>query len=124
MMRGERVLVVDDVAENRRLLTCLLELEGATVLQAATGEAAIDMAVTRNPTVILMDISLPGMDGLTAARILREDPRTQHMPVIAVTADDAEHEALTAGCAGYIRKPLNIKTFVSVVTNLVERKRQ
>ncbi len=124
-MKGERVLVVDDAAENRKLLGCLLELAGATILEAETGEDAINVALTQRPTLILMDISLPGMDGLTATRILKGNSETKHVPVVAVTADyGAQDEAIAAGCAGYVRKPIDTKTFCRAVMNLVEGSRQ
>lgn len=121
-MTGIKVLLVEDNEANRELATALLEAGGQIVLQAGTGEEAIKLAVAESPALVLMDISLPGMDGLTVTRILKQNPKTEHIPVVALTAHAMkgdEAKALAAGCAGYITKPIDTRTFSKSVAGFV-----
>jgi CheY-like chemotaxis protein len=121
-MTGIKVLLVEDNEANRELATALLEAVGQTVLQAGSGEEAIRLAVSETPALVLMDISLPGMDGLTVTRILKQNPKTEHIPVVALTAHAMkgdEAKALAAGCAGYITKPIDTRTFSKSVAGFV-----
>lgn len=125
-MAGEKVLLVEDQALNRELATDLLEVAGFEVCQADSGERAIQVARAESPRIILMDISLPGMDGLAATRILRADPRFKTVPIVALTAHAMkgdEDRAKTAGCDGYITKPIETATFARTVSTLLERGR-
>ena len=118
-MAEECILVVEDNPINRELLCDLLEVEGYTVLQATDGAEGIDIARRERPDLIFMDLQLPSVDGFAATGLLKRDPHTAHIPIIAVTAyamkGDRE-KALEAGCDGYISKPFNTRELVSVVT--------
>ena len=113
------ILVVEDNAANMTLATFLLESAGHTVLAASNAEAGLTMARAEQPTLILMDIQLPGMDGLEATALLKADPLTQHIPVVALTAlamKGDEQRILAAGCDGYIAKPMRYKEFLEEIT--------
>jgi two-component system cell cycle response regulator DivK len=103
------VLIVDDHFDNRSIYRALLTHLGYEVVEAADGDEAIEVAHARQPNVILMDMSLPGRDGWSATRALKDDPATAHIPVIALTAhvsDEHRNRALAAGCDAYIPKPV------------------
>lgn len=112
------ILLVEDVADNRALARYLLEAAGLEVVEAQTGQEALDLAATRRPDLILMDLQMPGMDGWEAARRLQADPATADIPVLAVTAHamtgDRER-VLAAGFAAYISKPIDLTNFVATV---------
>lgn len=113
-LQDKRVLVIEDKAENTRLFRAVLKLEGAQVFEAAEAEVGIEMARREQPDIILMDVQMPGMDGLTATRLLRADAQTRAIPIIAVTASVMERDRqqiLEAGCDGHISKPINPQTF-------------
>lgn len=113
-----RVLVVEDNKANLELATDLLEVAGFEVLQAPTAEIGIDLARSQIPDLIVMDIGLPGMDGLEATRILKADAVTQSIPVLATTSHAMtgdQEKALAAGCDGYLTKPINTRTFADTV---------
>ena len=110
--RRPRILIVEDNELNMELVTALLETAGHGVLQAGSGEAAVEMARSELPSLILMDVALPGMDGLAAANALRDDPQTRHIPIVALTAHAMrgdEERAAAAGCVGYITKPIDTR---------------
>ena len=113
-----KILVVEDNPTNMRLATFLLQSAGHTVLCAVDAESGLTMARHDHPDLILMDIQLPGMDGLEATGILKKDEATRAIPIIALTAlamkgDEARIRA--AGCDGYIAKPLAYKDFLTVI---------
>jgi CheY-like chemotaxis protein len=111
-MKKTKVLVVEDDLLSMELVTDLLEVAGYEVLPAETAEEGIEIAIAGAPAIILMDIRLPGIDGLTATAILKDDPRTTHIPVVALTASTMrgdERKCLEAGCTGYIAKPINTR---------------
>jgi len=113
-----KVLVVEDNAANMALATFLLQSAGHTVLSAADAEAGLTLARAEQPALILMDIQLPGIDGLAATRLLKSDDRTRTIPVIALTAlamKGDEERIRAAGCDGYIAKPLAYKTFFETI---------
>jgi CheY-like chemotaxis protein len=119
----KRVLVVEDNLLNMELVTDLLEASGDSVCQARTAEEGLRLAEATLPDVILMDLSLPGMDGLAATRALRANPATGHLPVIALTAHAMrgdEESALAAGCDGYLAKPIDTRTFLGRLAGFVE----
>ena len=112
------ILVVEDNATNLALSVFLLEGAGHTVLTAADAETGLAMARHRQPSLILMDIQLPGMDGLEAAALLKKDDSTRAIPVIALTAlamKGDEERIRAAGCDGYIAKPLAYRNFLATV---------
>ncbi|MGO9737693.1 MAG: ATP-binding protein [Desulfomonilaceae bacterium] len=118
-----RVLVVEDNGPNIRLITNLLEAGGYEPLLAFSAEEGIKVAERENPSVILMDISLPGMNGLAATRALKENPATAQIPVIALTAHamkDDETRVREAGCDAYILKPVDTEIFNATISKLIK----
>ena len=117
-MAGEKILLIEDNAVNRDLIQFLLESKGYLVREAATAEEAFEILKTQRPDLIVMDIQLPGMDGLEATKKLKENPATRDIPVLAVTSyamkGDRE-SAAAAGCVGYITKPIDKTTFLQQV---------
>lgn len=117
-----KILLVEDNALNMELETDLLELHRHKVLGAETAEIGIELARREQPDLILMDLSLPGLDGLAATRILRQDPQTSGIPIVALTAHakkgDAERVA-EAGCVGHLTKPIDTRTFVASVESFL-----
>ena len=112
------VLIVDDSDRNRKLARDVLREAGFPTLEAATATEAIALAFEHLPDVILMDLRLPDLDGTEASRLLRADPRTTHIPVVAVTAmplDARDDWLVEAGFAGYIVKPIDVDTFPGLV---------
>lgn len=117
-MAGKNILLVEDNDVNRRLAGFLLRAQGYQVREATTAAAVFEMIEAERPDLIVMDIQLPGMDGLEATRKLKEQATTADIPVIAVTSyamkGDRE-KALAAGCAGYVTKPIDKKMFIDEV---------
>ena len=108
------ILVVEDNERNLKLLRDVLEYAGYDVRVARTAEDGITLAVSEPPDLVLMDLQLPGIDGMEALRRLRESPRTADIPVVAVTAQAMKHDrerALEAGFDGYIEKPISVRAF-------------
>jgi len=119
-MNGVKVVVIEDNRLNMELVADLLETAGHRVIWAAKAEEGLALAKSEAPDLILMDIALAGMDGLSATRLLKEDPDTRDIPVVALTAHAMrgdEQKAIEAGCTGYIVKPINTRTFVETVTS-------
>jgi two-component system, cell cycle response regulator DivK len=112
------ILIVEDNPDNMTLTVLLLESAGHTVLSAVDAEAGLTLARAEQPNLILMDIQLPGMDGLEATALLKRDEATRAIPVIALTAlamKGDEERIRAAGCDGYIAKPMAIKEFLTTV---------
>ena len=112
------ILVVEDNPTNMKLSTFLLESADHTVLSATSAEIGLTIAREHHPDLILMDIQLPGMDGLVATALLKADEATRGIPVIALTAlamKGDEERMRAAGCDGYIAKPLDYKDFLAVI---------
>src|SRR4051812_28132640 len=123
---ADKILVIEDNPTNLRLARDVLEALGYTVLAAENADEGIGLAKTEVPALILMDLSLPGMDGLAATAVLKRDPRTRDIPVVALTAHAMEKDrenARAAGCTGYITKPIDLKSFRQTVADLVGRPR-
>jgi two-component system, cell cycle response regulator DivK len=119
-----KVLVVEDNATNMTLAIFLLKSAGHTVLSATDAEAGLALARAEQPELILMDIQLPGMDGLQATVLLKGDPATRGIPVIALTAlamKGDEARIRTAGCDGYIAKPMRYGDFLKTVAEQLVR---
>ena len=119
-----KVLLVEDNPLNLELATDLLEACGIEVISANTGEIAVKLAHEQMPDLILMDLSLPGMDGLQATAALKADAQTRSIPVVAVTAHAMkgdEQKALDAGCEGYITKPIDTRMFPTLVAQYLQR---
>ena len=118
------VLIVDDNARNRKLARDVLRMAGIRTLEAATAAEGIAIASEHLPDVILMDLRLPDLDGTEAARMLVAEPRTSHIPIVAVTAlplDARDEWLFDAGFAGYIVKPIDIDEFPDVVRRFCAR---
>jgi len=114
-----KVLIVEDNPANMTLAIFLLESAGHTVITATDAEAGLTLARDEQPRLILMDIQLPGMDGLEATRLLKQGDATRPIPVIALTAlamKGDEERIRAAGCDGYIAKPLAYKDFLAVIS--------
>lgn len=108
------ILIVDDDPSNRKLISMVLELEGYLVLTAETAEEALELIWEAAPDLALIDLELPRMDGLSLARLLRAEPRTRHLPIIALSAHAMKDEiakAAAAGCDAYITKPIDTRKF-------------
>ncbi|SRR6266849_409639 len=125
-MGNEAVLIVDDAPDNLVLTQFLLESEGFEVRTAEDAEQALEVLSTYHPLLILMDVQLPGMDGLELTRQLRADPQWNDVIIVALTAyamKGDEENALAAGCDGYITKPISTRTFASVVRDCMQGRR-
>jgi two-component system cell cycle response regulator DivK len=113
-----QILIVEDNAANMKLAVYVLQSAGHEVLSATSAEAGLALARSEHPDLILMDIQLPGMDGLQATAALKGDPATKSIPVIALTAlamKGDEERIRAAGCDGYIAKPMRYKEFLASV---------
>ena len=114
----KRILVVEDNETNIYLISFILRKNGYEVTEARTGEEGVELAIKEKPDLIIMDIQLPGIDGLEATRKIRESEADGEVPIIALTSyamtGDRER-ALKAGCTGYIEKPINPDTFISEI---------
>jgi two-component system cell cycle response regulator DivK len=118
------VLVVEDNAANMTLAVFLLQSAGHTVLSATDAEAGLMLARAEQPALILMDIQLPGMDGLEATGLLKRDEATRAIPVIALTAlamKGDEERIRAAGCDGYIAKPMRYQEFLATIAEHLAR---
>ena len=123
-MAGELILIVEDNEKNRRLVRDVLQFKGYQTIESETGEEGLELARSRQPALVLMDIQLPGMDGITALKCLRDDPATRGIRVMAVTASAMTQDRrtiLAAGFDGYQSKPINVKTFLEAVQELLAR---
>jgi two-component system cell cycle response regulator DivK len=115
---GERVLLVEDNEKNLKLFRDVLRVTGYVTLEARTGEEAVDLAVSGSPALVLMDVRLPGIDGLEALRRLRSNQRTASIPVLALTAQAMREDRelfLAAGFDGYISKPVDVVELLRAV---------
>jgi CheY-like chemotaxis protein len=120
---GEMILIVEDNEKNRKLVRDVLQVKGYKTMETETAEEGIKLAQENSPALILMDIQLPGMDGITALKHLRGDPKTKGIPVIAVTASAMTHNRetmLAAGFDGYQTKPISIKDFLEEVRRVLD----
>ena len=121
-MNKPTILVIEDNELNMMLFRDLLKLEGYLVLEAYDAEKGVQIAREKRPAIILMDIQLPGMDGLKATRLIKEDPALKKIPVVALTAYAMEkdrQEALAAGCIGFIAKPIDTRSFTAAVSDFL-----
>jgi two-component system, cell cycle response regulator DivK len=117
-----KVLLVEDTEDNRYMMRRLLEMVGYTVVEARNGQEAVRLAEEESPELILMDLSLPIIDGLAATRLIRKIPAAEKTPIIAVSAHDTadfQEEALTAGCNGYVTKPIDFSSLETLIASLL-----
>ncbi len=122
---GERptVLVVEDFEDNRFMMRRLLEMSGYRVVEAVNGRQAVEKAQSERPDIILMDLSLPMLDGLAATRQIRSYEGPHKVPIVAVSAHDSADfhaEALAAGCNEYVTKPIDFDQLVQLLTRLIK----
>lgn len=121
---NELILVVEDNEANQMLVRAVLEMEGYRVVLAGSADEAVDELARDTPVMILMDVQLPGRDGLTLTRQLKADPATSGIPIVALTAHAMHGDreiAIEAGCLGYISKPIDTRTFASEVRRFLDR---
>jgi two-component system cell cycle response regulator DivK len=118
------ILIVEDNEKNMKLVRDVLQAKGYATIEAITGEDGVRLAAEHKPDLILMDIQLPGINGIEALRILRASPETAAIPAVAVTAsvmqNDRKH-ITEAGFDGYLGKPLNLKEFLETVRAMLEK---
>jgi two-component system cell cycle response regulator DivK len=123
-MAGEKILIIEDNPMNMELTTDLLKVSGYVVVQAETAEQGIKMAQSQKPDLIIMDIGLPVMDGLSAVEILKKDGKTKDIPILALTSyamkGDRE-KILEAGCEGYLAKPIDTRKFADEVRAILKK---
>jgi CheY-like chemotaxis protein len=122
---GELILIVEDNERNRKLVRDVLQVKGYQTVESETAEEGIRLARERRPALVLMDIQLPGMDGIAALGHLRADPGTRAIPVMAVTASAMTHnrqQIMAAGFDAYQTKPINVKGFLEAVRELLDRR--
>ena len=118
------VLVVEDFEDNRFMMRRLLEMSGYRVVEAVNGTQAVEVAVTERPDLILMDLSLPKLDGLAATRRIRQQDGLSKVPIVAVSAHDTADfhaEALAAGCNEYVTKPIDFDLLESLLSRLTAK---
>jgi CheY-like chemotaxis protein len=123
-MAGEAILVVDDNPTNVKLIKFLLEKRGYRVLVAGNASEALVQLETHDPKLILMDLQLPGIDGLELTRRIKARPHARSIPIVAVTAyamKGDEERALAAGCQGYVTKPIDTRTLPQIVRAHLDR---
>ncbi|MGI8837621.1 MAG: response regulator [Pyrinomonadaceae bacterium] len=116
------VLLVEDTEDNRQMMGRLLEMSGFRVVEATNGQEAVEAAARENPKIILMDLSLPFIDGLAATRRIRSLPGLNKVPIVAVSAHDTadfHQEALAAGCDAYITKPIDFSELEEVMRRMM-----
>ena len=123
-MANERILIVEDNEKNRKLVRDTLRVKGYETVEAETGEDGVRLAKEVRPALVLMDIQLPGIDGITALKQLREDATTRGIPVIAVTASvmaQDRQKIMAAGFDGYQGKPISVKELLATIRQVLDR---
>ena len=121
-MTGNQILIIEDNELNLELATDLLEANGFLVSSTRTAEEGLRLAHELLPDLVLMDFSLPGMDGLSATKHLKADPATRYLTVVGLTAHAMRGDdqiALNAGCDGYLTKPIDTRTFIATVKRFI-----
>ena len=122
-MAGETILIVEDNERNLKLARDVLRFHGYQTIEARSAEEGLELARTRQPALVLMDIQLPGMDGIQALRRLRDDPATRRIPVLALTASAMSHDRARireAGFDGYLPKPISLGELVAEIERLLD----
>ena len=123
MKLPKNILIIEDNPLNLELARDILEEAGYVVYTAASAEKGIQLAHSVMPDLILMDVSLPGMDGLSATRLLTHDPETAKIPIVFLTAHAMhgdKEKAIAAGCKGYLTKPIDTRTFAKSIDTFLE----
>ena len=122
-MAGELILIIEDNEKNRRLIRDVLRVKGYNTIDTETSEEGLKLALERSPALILMDILLPGMDGITAMKELKAEPKTNSIPIIAITASAMTNNRtsmLAEGFDGYQPKPISLKDFLAEVQRVLD----
>jgi two-component system, cell cycle response regulator DivK len=122
---GELILIIEDNEKNRRLCRDVLQVKGYRTIESETAEDGLKLAAEQSPALILMDIQLPGMDGITAMKQLKADPNTQNIPIIAITASAMTNNRTTMlaeGFDGYQTKPITLKDFLGEVQRVLAQR--
>ena len=125
-MANELILIVEDNEKNRKLVRDVLQVKGYQTIESETAEEGIKLALAKSPALILMDIQLPGIDGITALKQLRAEPKTKNIPVIAITASAMTHNRktmLAEGFDGYQTKPISLKEFFGEIERVLAIRR-
>jgi CheY-like chemotaxis protein len=122
VMAGELILIIEDNEKNRKLVRDVLQVKGYKTMECETAEQGIELAKSQLPALILMDIQLPGMDGITAMKQLKAESQTKTVPVIAITASAMTHNRTTMlaeGFDGYQTKPISLKVFLAEIERVL-----
>ena len=120
MLDNKTVLVVDDAPLNRKLIRTVLAMRRIRVIEAEDAEQAFELIREHRPDLVLMDLQLPGLNGLEAARVLKSDPETTDIPVVILSAGSIQEDESAmreAGCAGLIQKPVGAEDFLNTVSS-------
>jgi two-component system, cell cycle response regulator DivK len=123
---NELVLIIEDNEKNRKLCRDVLNVKGYQTIESETAEEGLTLVREKKPNLVLMDIQLPGIDGITALKQLRADPEMAHVPVIAITASAMTHNRATMlaeGFDGYQTKPITLKEFLGEVERVLATRR-
>jgi len=121
-MANELILIIEDNEKNRKLVRDVLQVKGHKTIESETAEEGLKLAIEQSPALILMDIQLPGMDGITALKQLKADANTKSIPVIAVTASAMSFKRqtmLAEGFDGYQTKPISLKDFLGEIERVL-----
>ena len=121
-MKSRKILVIEDNALNMKLVRSLLKIGKFEILEAEDAESGIQLMRQHLPDLVLMDVQLPGMNGLKATRIIKRDPTIKEIPIVALTSyamQGDEEKAAEAGCSGYITKPIDTKSFLQVIDKYI-----
>ena len=124
-MKSQTVLIIEDNELNMKLVRSMLQLAHYEIVEAQNAEDGIKLAGMHLPNLILMDIQLPGIDGLDATRIIKKDPNLAHIPIVALTSyamQGDEEKAISAGCTGYIAKPIDTRNFLDILSQYFTQK--
>jgi two-component system cell cycle response regulator DivK len=125
-MANELILIIEDNEKNRKLMRDFLQVKGFQTIESETAENGLKLAEEKTPALILMDIQLPGLDGITAMKQLKASPSTKSIPIVAITASAMTHNRqtmLAEGFDGYQTKPLSLKEFLADVDRLIAKHR-
>ena len=123
-MSDKNVMVVEDNEKNRKLMRVVLKAKGYNIIEASTGEEALNLLKNQKPDIILMDIQLPGIDGITLIKQIKGDITTKDIPIIAVTAyamKGDEQKILETGCDAYVSKPINTQELPLIVEKYIKK---
>jgi CheY-like chemotaxis protein len=121
-MANQLILIIEDNEKNRKLCRDVLQVKGYKTIESETAEEGLELARSQSPALVLMDIQLPGMDGIAALKQLRTDAKTKSIPVIAITASAMTHSRqtmLAEGFDGYQTKPISLKDFLGEVERVL-----